>query len=107
MENNVINKTGLTPYMPVSSIKTALREKSQELRIKYEVRSMFFFDGEENIIYIVTNDPWNWIGKNGQDVEDLTNQCNHYIDLYNETHKDYTDFQKEHIKINFIEADYL
>lgn len=104
MRNVNIEITSPTPYMAVPYIKRIISKKAQELRINYKVRSMFFFDNDNNMIYICTNYPGYWIGKNGRDVEDLGNHCNAAIDRYNELNKDYPDFQREHIKIAFIEA---
>lgn len=71
MKNTMIDKTKLTPYMSVPRIHRIITKKSQELRINYKVRSMFFFDQDDNMIYICTTKPGFWIGKMGKDVADL------------------------------------
>lgn len=93
----------LSPYMPVMKIELLLREKSKHFRKTCNVYSMFYFDRDENVIYICSTQPGYWIGKCGIDHENLVKQCNDLIDEHNKYVQDESYIVK-HINIKYIQC---
>lgn len=93
----------LTPYMPVKKIEFLLREKSKYFRNEYHVYSMFYFDKDENVIYICSTRPGYWIGMMGESHRELVKQCNELIDKHNAALFD-PHYAVSHIDIKYIEC---
>lgn len=64
----------MTKYMPHYDIQEVLRKKSEKLRKKCNVYSMWYYEAETKTITICTTNPGYWIGYMGKGIEDLLDE---------------------------------
>jgi len=91
-------------YMPDYRIQKILQDRSAELRkCSNRITSMWYFDDETNTIMICSNRPGLWIGKFGEDINNLKDSVNKVIDAINERQLESLP-KRSHIDIAFQEC---